>query len=632
MEIIRSLPIIVGEFLDCQLVKDVLYLWDFNGDVRSIDYQKIMDLYKENGKCYLQSGDIMFCKTNNPTSNLPIDTFVMQGNIYLSTESGLYRGYALNSKGKKTFSSRPAKIWDAKVLAISKKESSPILALSAGSDGLFELNLSMYKSQNLRYIDKDITKVSDLHSNYAYYRGIDIDSISYTESWTAKFLQEPKKRSFEGIENNNLLNTIVNKVPYLKKKHQLHYSNIVQYRQYDDFEIFEFDDGLLVIQDGNIVLKIDEEIVRWRTIKRDNVYSFLFIILNDRIEIYEIFSSVYRDIPEKSKKISEKYILENFGIITHNIFDLLHKDIGSKATALGKFVKEVRGIANIDFIDGENWDQIESVDFNSSNGFMSIYKNSMSFLTDNAAQEGYRMVWGNSDTFIVSFKLKDICVTKNEKRPFIILWAKACDFEDFMPELVRKGYQILGRRNLADGYEIIVKKDAHQMCCRFYNRDFPIATISGKNYYWDAHDSFWAMISCKLNTGKKTIDYLNLLELEQKVDHIDEFKKPFRESLLDIYEAISQETLFIELLCYRFSLAITDKEICKVEDNIEGYWNFLSSILPKDAFLIVDKMVKSVVKLDIESSYEEWNLALTAIINNIDRIIAKVNLKNGYNY
>lgn len=43
-------------------------------------------------------------------------------------------------------------------------------------------------------------------------------------------------------------------------------------------------------------------------------------------------------------------------------------------------------------------------------------------------------------------------------------------------------------------------------------------------------------------------------------------------------------------------------------------------------------MVKSVVKLDIESSYEEWNLALTAIINNIDRIIAKVNLKNGYNY
>lgn len=40
MEIIRSLPVIVGEFLDCQLVKDVLYLWDFNGDVSSIDYQK----------------------------------------------------------------------------------------------------------------------------------------------------------------------------------------------------------------------------------------------------------------------------------------------------------------------------------------------------------------------------------------------------------------------------------------------------------------------------------------------------------------------------------------------------------------------------------------------------------------
>lgn len=77
MEIIRSLPVIVGEFLDCQLVKDVLYLWDFNGDVSSIDYQRIMDLYKENGKCFLQSGDIMFCKTNNPTSNLPIDTFVM---------------------------------------------------------------------------------------------------------------------------------------------------------------------------------------------------------------------------------------------------------------------------------------------------------------------------------------------------------------------------------------------------------------------------------------------------------------------------------------------------------------------------------------------------------------------------
>ena len=43
MEIIRSLPVIVGEFLDCQLVKDVLYLWDFNGDVSSIDYQKIME-------------------------------------------------------------------------------------------------------------------------------------------------------------------------------------------------------------------------------------------------------------------------------------------------------------------------------------------------------------------------------------------------------------------------------------------------------------------------------------------------------------------------------------------------------------------------------------------------------------
>ena len=73
---------------------------------------------------------------------------------------------------------------------------------------------------------------------------------------------------------------------------------------------------LKFLQDGNIVLKIDEEIVRWRTFKRDNVYSFLFVILNDRIEIYEIFSSVYRDTPEKSKKISEKNILKNYGVIT----------------------------------------------------------------------------------------------------------------------------------------------------------------------------------------------------------------------------------------------------------------------------------------------------------------------------
>lgn len=447
MEIIRPLPIIVGEFLDCQLVKDVLFLWDFNGDVISIDYQKIMDLYKENGKCYLQSDAIMFCKTNNPTSDLPIDTFVMQGNIYLSTESGLYRGYALNSKGKNRFSSRPAKIWDAKVLAISKKEKSPILALSAGSDGLFELNLSMYKSQNLQNIDKNITKVSDLHSNYAYYRGIDIDSISCNKSWTAKFQQEPQKRFFDSIENNNILNTIVDKGVYLKKKHQLHYSSLVQYRQYDDFEILEFDDGLIVVQDGKIVLKIDEEIVRWRTIKRDKVYSFLFVILNDRIEIYEIFFSVHQNIQGKSKRISEKYILENYGIITHNTFDSLHDDIKSKAKALDKLVRKVRGIANIDFIDGENWDQIESVAYSSDDGFMFIYKNSMSFLTDNVVQEGYRMVWGNSDTFIVAFKLKNICVTKDTKRPFIILWAETCDYEDFKPELEKKDTKYLIREN-----------------------------------------------------------------------------------------------------------------------------------------------------------------------------------------
>ncbi|MBF0552212.1 MAG: hypothetical protein HQK60_16960 [Deltaproteobacteria bacterium] len=178
---------IPGEYWDSQISSGRLYLFGLSGDITTLDWDRlseklgiednlhlaVLTAFERNDLLYDRMYKLLFHDAEvknimrekfSRLSNMDLavsdrqfsgmqigrqdnrfpfphtDSQIYGRNIYISSHSGVYRA-TCNKKNKYPVSTRPEKKWDASVLALSAWYDS--LALAAGDQGLFEMNLGM---------------------------------------------------------------------------------------------------------------------------------------------------------------------------------------------------------------------------------------------------------------------------------------------------------------------------------------------------------------------------------------------------------------------------------------------------------------------------------------------------------
>jgi len=204
---------ILGDYLDCQIYRGRLYLWTFDGSLKVYNWDKLVNsLSRKEGDLitlkfsfldgnYLYKTEViklfkdeefksllirkflevskqtfelstkkiekfLIGEQDTPNKILPTDTEIYNNKLYFVTEKGLFASSAHRTTMKYPVSTRPQKLWDCNLLSI-KANKYPQLALSGGSEGLFELNLSKFEDDYLE--TKEPSQISKGHSSFANY-------------------------------------------------------------------------------------------------------------------------------------------------------------------------------------------------------------------------------------------------------------------------------------------------------------------------------------------------------------------------------------------------------------------------------------------------------------------------------
>ena len=397
---------ILGDYIDCQIYRGRLYLWTFDGRIKVYKwYDLVNSLPKKDNDiialkfCFLdgnylykndlvdlfvdkefktillrkftsvaeqsyqltskQADKFLFGEQDTPQNILPTDTEIYSNKLYYITEQGLFSSSAHRDNKKYPISSRPSKLWDCNLLSI-KANKYPQLALSGGSEGLFEFNLS--NSDNDVWDRKDPNQISKGHSSFANYTFWSIYNSSLVDkSYMALFSlnksneqEEPEdvfsfksnyKREYKEIINESKIFKI--------GKNEKHLSWGVEdkiYRATDfGFEIVKFnnkpkedqgeklftpiqsvnlhpwkgkvidggtayfgtivecENALVVMLSNGEFVTIEGPITRWRVYPRSlNYENQLHVIKDDRIEIYSFNQDYFLNQDEKILGIQHK--------------------------------------------------------------------------------------------------------------------------------------------------------------------------------------------------------------------------------------------------------------------------------------------------------------------------------------
>ncbi len=388
---------IQGDYIDCQIYRGRLYLWTFNGALKVYNWNELVHslIKRDTDKiamtfCFLDGNylyksslielfrdsdfrklllekfqsvsrsnftittheleQFLFGEQQTPTGIIPTDTEIYSNKLYFIHESGLFSSSAHRTKSDKyPVSSRPVKLWDCRLLSI-KANKYPQLALSAGSDGLFELNMSRNVASNLKKIEtrQPIYNVSDKHSSYSNYTFLSIYNTSViNNSFLALFKWNIHKnkhnedvpiRDFEKTISDKIIFKSENKAKYISwgiedKIYKATESGfeIIKFNNYADKEkgeenftrlqsinlhawkgkvinggtayfgtIVECENALVVMLSNGHPITIEGPIIRWRVYPRSmNYENHLHVILNDRIEIFSFNQDYFLDQENK---------------------------------------------------------------------------------------------------------------------------------------------------------------------------------------------------------------------------------------------------------------------------------------------------------------------------------------------
>lgn len=409
---------IPGDFIDCQIYRGRLYLWTSDGCVKVYDWDKLISLtnayqheefmmrvgflegnllYKsginvllddydfltlfqtkltslseaEHQLDYLEIDKALIC-TQDFQSNLePIDTTILSNTLYYVTDIGLYKSDVHFPKKYKTQLRNEKKLWDCPLFSLMANSFGQI-ALSAGDEGLFELN-----NFNAEYLDNKpvnisgdsrflldsnihmtdippIYHISKKHSTFANYSFANIYSSSSIESsYIALFewieqqdIPDKKTRKYfaeyydaEIFNSNNQhhiswgnqekLYMVSNNEIRIVRSHGLNRG----FEKSDMFEepkivlqtwkgeviaagsayfgvVLECENALVVLLSNGETYSIPGPITKWRTYPRSHNYeNHLHVIFDDKITIYSFNNDYF--VNQKSKDFGVEFKQES---------------------------------------------------------------------------------------------------------------------------------------------------------------------------------------------------------------------------------------------------------------------------------------------------------------------------------
>jgi hypothetical protein len=286
-----------------------------------------------------------------PGNELSIDNEIYGNKLYFTNDNGLFVGSA-HRDGKYPVSTRPKKIWDCRPLSI-KANKYPQIAVCAGEEGLWELDLSgqsLYRDEDDEY---SIHKLSDMNAvvaNYAYLSVVGTSAVDpsialfkwktkedqstyrpfgkhfdyarqFKDVLSLRVSQDKSRREFTfGVDDKiytcsdgellirkfeNHAGATSKETSYLSDLARVSLPksgpNPVSGGTCYFGTILEYLDSLVVLQSDGEHYTVPEKVVRWRTFNRSQNYqNQMHVILSDRLEIYS-FNNDY--FIEQEKKL-----------------------------------------------------------------------------------------------------------------------------------------------------------------------------------------------------------------------------------------------------------------------------------------------------------------------------------------
>lgn len=613
--ILQKKACIIGEFIDVQLHKDKLYLWNFEGEVNVVDFEAYIRAANRVKEPLLLNEVILLDKFSTPGTSLPIDTYILQNNLYFATDDGVYKGYVQNRKEDKfLLSLKPKKIWDARVFTITKKSNSQLLSFASGDDGLYELNFSKLEMVGVKSVEKNIFLINSQPSHFARYSNLNIESFSRGDKFLANFRRETHKRIFEGINKEVDFD--------------------ISHTTIDGLDFYEASDGLTVYQNGQRILQYDEEIVRWRYFNRGAFNGFLFVLTNEMADIYELLTSGNKDIVAKEvkKHITRTRVIKYRDIVKNVLGDTsrIIDDIDEIHDKLLKLLQDASGCFNCDLIDGDNWDRLEDVRMDKVNGILYLSKDNLQFLDDKDIIDAHRMVYGAYDNFQISFKVDSLSVIYLHGYPMVVLKSKESSVDEVVTQKKNEGWYVIRTYKTSIGTDFTLKKDGHIFLLRYIEKNLPVLMFIGKDTSWDSTDSIRLLLWEKFNHLKSS--NLVLRMFGQKIEDNPNQLDMANDIMQKLMENLLKDCLYAESLCYCLSSNISDSDYVGLENSVEGFWNLINPFMDDEAqtlYLFLMKKMHNLTEENLIANYSSW---FNMMEDNIERIQKRLMKSRGYDY
>lgn len=357
---------IPGEYWDSYIYKGRLYLFGVNGDIKSISWgdfisswnieadTKIAFVCAFQRSDYLYSNDVQSIMIDHEIRSLMINKFqklsrtelhateemirssqkghqdnpcpfphadleLYKDQLFVGSANGLYKA-TCNKKTKYPVSMRPEKKWDGPVLGLSASYGA--LALAAGREGLFELDLEHHFFNSPNQSPRQLSSASCRDCGWAYFS---VFASSDSSGYLAEFgkfsngiYDRKADREFQRIENardifgsdgycwgtqDKLCQAATNSIKVVKYEPWLYEAeNRVHYLGTVNFEpwkgdivsaatanfgvIVELEHALVIFPSAGDTITLRGEPVNWRVFQRSKHYeNQLHVIYEDRLEI-----------------------------------------------------------------------------------------------------------------------------------------------------------------------------------------------------------------------------------------------------------------------------------------------------------------------------------------------------------
>lgn len=321
----------------------------------------ILDKFNRIQNIYANEQELLPFKTYVSPIELPhltIDIGVFKNKLYYCDSDGLFFRHIRNNNKTSAISSRNHKFWDAYIQCL-KVSNYGRIALSASSDGLFELNTTDYNYEmyeNFTPVEEDIFQLTKDHSSYccwayssllngSYINGTHLfgfkyikkeDSFDYERDIGMNFMQgydtsdvfgdnapnalvvsenekiyQLSQKAIKGVEyHQNNLGTNDEIFTHLFSKEQNFGDEIVDAAVAEFGIVVETKKHLYVLlstgEEIYTVNKNQDDIIRWRIFPRSTCYvNQLHVIYNNRIEIISFNDDYFVD--QRYKQIGLRF-------------------------------------------------------------------------------------------------------------------------------------------------------------------------------------------------------------------------------------------------------------------------------------------------------------------------------------